>query len=94
MIVYKKRRGGIYTFFYKALQKSWQELFCKMVFIYNFEITFKELFGFDDKGNFSKLKNKLSKVYNLKKDKIVFLKHKDYNLYYMPDNNVYTKYLI
>lgn len=77
-------------------ETSFEELkeiieFCKKN---NFEITFKEIYGFDDKGNFNQLKNKLSKIYNFKKDKIVFLKHKDYNLYFMPDNKVYTKFLI
>jgi len=65
--------------------------FCKK---HDFEITFKELYGFDDKGNFKKLERELKKLYNFKKYKIVFLKHKDYNLYFMPDNKIYTKFLI
>lgn len=61
---------------------------------YGFQITFKELYGFDDKKNFFKLKNKMKKLYDFKKLKIRFLEHGDYNIYYMPDNKIYEKFLV
>lgn len=60
---------------------------------YDFQITFKELYGFDDNDNFAKLKNKLKKLYNFEKKKIKFLEHKDYNIYYLTNNKIYDKFI-
>ncbi len=59
---------------------------------YNFQITFKELYGFDDGGKFKKLKKEIKGLYTF--NKLKFLRHRDYNVYFMPDNKVYTKFLI
>ena len=61
---------------------------------YGFQITFKELYGFDDNCNFIEFENKLKNIYDFNRNKIRFLKNKDYNIYYMPDNKVYDKFMI
>ena len=44
-------------------------------------MTFKQLYGGDDGGNFNRLKERF-------KHRGVFLPHRDYNIYYMPNDTV------
>lgn len=60
----------------------------------NYQLTFKELYGFNDEGAFKRLKKKLKENYDFKDKKIKFLEHSDYNIYYMPDNKVYESFII
>lgn len=61
---------------------------------HHFDITFKQLYGFDDKKNFELLKKEAMKNFNLKENRIMFLEHSDYNIYFMPDNRLYDKFII
>jgi len=61
---------------------------------YHFQITFKQLYGFNDQGNFNKLRKKLNKIYDFEKYKIRFLKQGDYNVYFMPDNKLYETFIL
>jgi len=51
----------------------------------NIQVTFKQLFGYSDEGNY----NLFKKDYNA-----YFLDNKDYNIYFMPDNKVYDSFII
>lgn len=50
------------------------------------QLTFKQLYGQDDNGRYDELKNKYNDQF--------FLDHDDYNIYYMPDNLVYDRFII
>jgi hypothetical protein len=50
------------------------------------QFTIKELVGFSDNGMYQKIKEKYPEVFSLD--------YGDYNIYYMPDNNIYDKFLI
>lgn len=52
---------------------------------YGCQFTIKELVGFDDKGMYKKIRKKFPDVF--------YLDNGDYNIYYMPDNKIYTKFL-
>jgi MoaA/NifB/PqqE/SkfB family radical SAM enzyme len=49
------------------------------------EYTFKKLVGHDDNGNYEKFKNLYPNEF--------FLESKDYNIYYMPNNEIWDKFL-
>ena len=55
----------------------------------DFQLTLKQLDGFNDNNNYIILKNRYN---NILSNKIVFLDTNDYNLYYMPDNNLYSNF--
>jgi hypothetical protein len=52
----------------------------------NCQFTIKELIGYSDNGNYKKIKEKYNNIFSLDSG--------DYNIYYMPDNNIYSKFLI
>lgn len=52
----------------------------------NIQLTFKQLYGQDDNGRYEQLKSKYKNIF--------FLDYNDYNLYYMPNNSVYDKFVI
>lgn len=52
----------------------------------NMQLTLKQLYGQNDKGKYKYFKKKYTNVF--------FLDHDDYNLYYMPNNLVYDKFII
>ena len=54
----------------------------------DYQITFKQLHGREDNNNFLLLKNKYKDKTNVK-----FLTNKDYNIYFMPDNNIYINFV-
>ena len=56
---------------------------------YNIELTFKQLYGYDDNGNYYKYKS----IYNNCDSRVVFLDIGDYNIYLMPDGNEYYKFV-
>ena len=56
---------------------------------YNIELTFKQLYGYDDNGNYYRYKS----IYNNCDSRVVFLDIGDYNTYLMPDGNVYRKFV-
>ena len=45
-----------------------------------FQLTMKQLFGYDDKGEYNKIKEKYQNIF--------CLDNGDYNIYYMPDNTI------
>lgn len=59
---------------------------------FNCEISFRELYGFEKTEDVIKCE-KFLETYK-KYDKLKFVKQLDYNIYYMPDNNLYDEYII
>lgn len=57
--------------------------------ILDIELTFRELYCFDDGGNFIKYKEKFNNI-----KKLLFLKQDDYNIYLMPNGKIYKKFMI
>jgi hypothetical protein len=51
----------------------------------NCQFTIKELIGYDDDGMYKKIRDKYTEIYHLDEG--------DYNIYYMPDNSIRTKFL-
>ena len=49
------------------------------------QFTIKQLVGFDDNGNYNKIRNKYPQIFHLDQG--------DYNIYYMPDNSVSNTFL-
>lgn len=52
---------------------------------FNAQFTLKELFKFNDHQRYQQLKNQYPNLF--------YLDHNDYNLYYMPNNTITTKFL-
>jgi hypothetical protein len=65
--------------------------FCKK---HSFQATFKQLYGFGDGGNFRKLKSELVRTQDFDDCEVRFLRQDEYNLYFMPDNQLHTKFII
>jgi len=51
----------------------------------NCQLTIKELVEYDDNGMYKKIRNKYPEIFHLDSG--------DYNIYYMPDNSIRTKFL-
>jgi len=51
------------------------------------QLTFKELVGFSDNGRYKELKSKYLGKYNT-----IFLNTGDYNIYFMPNNKIYSHF--
>jgi hypothetical protein len=51
----------------------------------NYQFTIKELIGYNDNNMYKKVRKKYPQIY--------FLDKGDYNIYYMPDNTIQTKFL-
>lgn len=58
-----------------------------------YQLTFKELYGFSDDNKFQKLRRELRRKTDLMRRKVRFLKQADYNVYFMPDNRLYSKFI-
>ena len=52
---------------------------------HNCQFTIKELIGFDDKGRYKEIREKYPDIFHLDEG--------DYNIYYMPDNNITDTFL-
>lgn len=64
--------------------------YCDLIIHYNIQMTFKQLTGYNDNGNYYLFKSKLENYH----PNILFLDKGDYNIYLMPDGNEYEKFLI
>ena len=66
----------------------------QFAFSHGYELTFKQLYGFDDGGAFVHLQEKTCSDLASTGRGVRFLNHEDYNVYLMPDNRLYESFIV